>query len=120
MALGEKTANQNLTKLGEQGWELVAIASRILYAGVPPLSGGGRPAGPRRPAGRPGPAGRWVSGGGCLEPEQRHLAVRRRPLVERPGCRTATGRASPSSCPPLQGGGRPVRVLEHEPGRPDA
>jgi hypothetical protein len=29
MALGEKTANQNLTKLGEQGWELVAVTSGI-------------------------------------------------------------------------------------------
>jgi hypothetical protein len=26
MALGEKTVNQNLTKLGEEGWELVAAA----------------------------------------------------------------------------------------------
>jgi hypothetical protein len=29
MALGEKTANENLTKLGEQGWELVAVTSGI-------------------------------------------------------------------------------------------
>ena len=29
MALGEKTANQNLTKLGEQGWELVGITQGI-------------------------------------------------------------------------------------------
>jgi hypothetical protein len=29
MALGEKTANQNLTKLGEQGWELVAVTPGI-------------------------------------------------------------------------------------------
>ena len=29
MALGEKTMNQNLTKLGEQGWELVAVTPGI-------------------------------------------------------------------------------------------
>jgi hypothetical protein len=29
MDLGEKTANQNLTKLGEQGWELVAVTPGI-------------------------------------------------------------------------------------------
>jgi hypothetical protein len=29
MALGEKTANQYLTRLGEQGWELVAVTSGI-------------------------------------------------------------------------------------------
>jgi hypothetical protein len=29
MALGEKTAGQNLTKLGEQGWELVAVTPGI-------------------------------------------------------------------------------------------
>ena len=29
MALGEKTANQNLTKLGEKGWELVAVTTGI-------------------------------------------------------------------------------------------
>jgi hypothetical protein len=29
MALGEKTATLNLTKLGEQGWELVAVTSGI-------------------------------------------------------------------------------------------
>jgi hypothetical protein len=29
MALGEKSANQNLTKLGEQGWELVAVTPGI-------------------------------------------------------------------------------------------
>jgi hypothetical protein len=29
MALGEKTINQNLTKLGEQGWELVAVTPGI-------------------------------------------------------------------------------------------
>jgi hypothetical protein len=29
MALGEKTVNRNLTKLGEQGWELVAVTSGI-------------------------------------------------------------------------------------------
>jgi hypothetical protein len=29
MALGEKTAGQNLSKLGEQGWELVAVTPGI-------------------------------------------------------------------------------------------
>ena len=29
MALGEKTVNRNLTRLGEQGWELVAVAPGI-------------------------------------------------------------------------------------------
>jgi hypothetical protein len=29
MALGEKTVNQNLSKLGEQGWELVAVTAGI-------------------------------------------------------------------------------------------
>ena len=29
MALGGKTAGQNLTKLGEQGWELVAVTPGI-------------------------------------------------------------------------------------------
>jgi hypothetical protein len=29
MALGKKTANQNLTTLGEQGWELVGITQGI-------------------------------------------------------------------------------------------
>jgi hypothetical protein len=29
MALGEKTVNQNLTRLGEQGWELVAVTPGI-------------------------------------------------------------------------------------------
>jgi hypothetical protein len=29
MALGEKTINQNLTKLGGQGWELVAVTPGV-------------------------------------------------------------------------------------------
>jgi hypothetical protein len=29
MGLGEKSVNQNLTKLGEQGWELVAVTPGI-------------------------------------------------------------------------------------------
>jgi hypothetical protein len=34
MALGEKTVNQNLSKLGEQGWELVAVAPGIQGKGA--------------------------------------------------------------------------------------
>ena len=29
MAVGEKTLNQNLSKLGEQGWELIAVTPGI-------------------------------------------------------------------------------------------
>jgi hypothetical protein len=38
MALGEKTVNQNLTKLGEQGWELVGITQGIHGAACEEIS----------------------------------------------------------------------------------